>query len=262
MNRLNQHINIFIATHKVFRAPAAFNSQIYTPIQVGIKPNMGYLSENQLDNIAHKNTWFYELTALYFLWKNVKSEYAGLVHYRRFFASKFNQSKILDRSEMELILSIYDIILPKKFTMGNITVKDQYIKHHYLKDWDLTRKIIAEYQSDYLEAFDKISRQTSLFPYNMFISKKEISDEYCEWLFGILFNLESLIDISYYDQYQQRIFVFLAERLFNVWLWKNNDRFTHYCLPLQNSGSSQNNERIITQSTVYYKKGQKNIIRV
>ena len=46
-------------------------------------------------------------------------------------------------------------------------------------------------------------------------------EQYCEWLFHILLKLECQIDISNYDVYQKRVFGFLAERLFNVWLVKN-----------------------------------------
>ncbi len=61
-----------------------------------------------------------------------------------------------------------------------------------------------------------------LYLYNMFIMKKKDFDEYCKWLFDILFKLESQIDISNYDNYQSRIFGFLSERLFNVWIKKHN----------------------------------------
>lgn len=54
----------------------------------------------------------------------------------------------------------------------------------------------------------------------MFVMKKELFDEYCAWLFDILFELEKRIDISRYDAYQARVFGFLGERLFNVWLEK------------------------------------------
>ena len=56
----------------------------------------------------------------------------------------------------------------------------------------------------------------------MFVMKKSYFDEYCTWLFDILFTLEKRIDISSYDSYEARIFGFLSERLFNVWLERQN----------------------------------------
>ena len=52
--------------------------------------------------------------------------------------------------------------------------------------------------------------------------KREYFNNYMEWLFKILFELEKRIDISDYDNYQARIYGFLSERLFTVWLEKNN----------------------------------------
>ena len=59
-----------------------------------------------------------------------------------------------------------------------------------------------------------------LYIYNMFAMKKSLFDEYCAWLFDILFTLENRIDISDYDIYNARIFGFLSERLFNIWIEK------------------------------------------
>jgi HPr kinase/phosphorylase len=56
----------------------------------------------------------------------------------------------------------------------------------------------------------------------MFISNKKLFNEYYNWLFDILFELESRIDISEYDDYNKRIYGFLSERLFNVWLEYKN----------------------------------------
>lgn len=55
----------------------------------------------------------------------------------------------------------------------------------------------------------------------MFISKQNIVNEYCSFLFPILKKLENEIDYKHYDDYQKRVFGFLSERLFTTWLDKN-----------------------------------------
>ena len=62
--------------------------------------------------------------------------------------------------------------------------------------------------------------RTKLHILNMFVMKKQLFDEYCKWLFSILFELERRIDISGYNQYEARVFGFISERLLNVWLEK------------------------------------------
>ena len=54
----------------------------------------------------------------------------------------------------------------------------------------------------------------------MFIAKKELIDEYCEWLFDILFESEKTINktLETKDKYNKRVYGFLSERLFNVWI--------------------------------------------
>jgi len=53
---------------------------------------------------------------------------------------------------------------------------------------------------------------------NMVITSKTLYDEYCSWLFDILFEVEKRTNIENYDDYQKRVFGFLSERLFRTWL--------------------------------------------
>ena len=54
----------------------------------------------------------------------------------------------------------------------------------------------------------------------MLIARKEVFDDYCKWLFGILFELEREIKISE-DSYQARVFGFLSERMLGIYIEAN-----------------------------------------
>ena len=52
--------------------------------------------------------------------------------------------------------------------------------------------------------------------------KRELFDNYCTWLFSILFELQKNIDISDYDKQESRVFGYISEFLLDVWLDTNN----------------------------------------
>lgn len=56
----------------------------------------------------------------------------------------------------------------------------------------------------------------------MFICNKNLINDYCEWIFPIMFELEKQLDTSNYDDYRKRVYGFLTERLFNVWFTYKN----------------------------------------
>lgn len=223
-------IKILVATHKKYDMPS---ESIYLPIHVGRegKQELGYQGDNQGDNISLKNSNYCELTGLYWAWKNLNCEIIGLSHYRRYFTNKnklqifMNKENkmdlILNEDEIKAILNKVDIIVPKKRNYYIETIYSHYKNAHHIKDLDETRNIIEELCPDYVDSFDKVMEGKTLHLYNMFVMKKELFDEYCEWMFNILFELEKRVDISDYDVYQSRIFGFISERLFNVWILKN-----------------------------------------
>lgn len=219
-------IKILIATHKKYWMPS---DEVYMPIHVGRegKDNLGYVGDNTGENISIKNPNYCELTGLYWAWKNLDCEYIGLCHYRRYFAHKSKSSKLEDkkqaiftRDDYERLLQQYDVILPKKRNYFIETVRSQYEHAHNKRDLDEIEKIIKMQYPSYIEAFEKVMNSRKLHIYNMFVMNKALFDEYCIWLFDILFTLEKRIDITNYDKYNARVFGFLSERLFNIWLEK------------------------------------------
>ncbi len=222
-------IKILVATHKKYWMP---DDKVYVPLHVGRegKQDLGYIGDNTGDNISSKNANYCELTGLYWAWKNLDCEYIGLCHYRRYFGKigrwnkyvRSEKERILSREELEVLLEDSDIILPEKYSFNDSTVGKQYEQAHKWQDMLEVRKIISEMYPEYLKSFDDTMNSSEAHFLNMFVTKKVIFSEYCEWLFSILFELEKRIDISLYDSYQSRIYGFLSERLFNVWLRKAN----------------------------------------
>jgi hypothetical protein len=124
--------------------------------------------------------------------------------------------------DYENLLPKYDVILPKTRNYYIETVRSQYEHAHFKKDLDETEKIIAEKYPGYSDAFTKVMNQRKLHILNMFVMKKSLFDKYCTWLFDILFEPEKRTDLTSYDTYEARLFGFISERLFNVWLERQN----------------------------------------
>lgn len=206
----------------------------YQVLQVGPKNNMGvdYLRDDMSDNIAEKNPNYCELTGLYWIWKNGQektSDIVGLVHYRRYFTTRLEdflytyfdkKPRILSGEKVLKSLNRADIILPVKVKIMR-TVREYYGDAHWIEDLDILRDVIKELHPEYLAAYDQVMQAHSFYYANMMICSKEIFDEYAAWLFSLMDRLESKIDLNKYeDDYQRRIFGFLAERLLQVWVEK------------------------------------------
>ena len=58
----------------------------------------------------------------------------------------------------------------------------------------------------------------------MFVMKKKIFEDYCEFIFPILFELEKQIDFTGYDNYQKRQLSFLAERLTSLFIYSKKNQ--------------------------------------
>lgn len=224
-NRMKD-IKIIVATHKKYRMP---DDDMYIPVHVGAqgKELLGYIPDNTGENISNKNPYYCELTGLYWAWKNLDYEYLGMCHYRRYFSKSTHVNKkdifrnIYSKDDLNHILNEYDLIIPKKrnyYIESNYT---QYAHAHNKIDLDVTRDIINDLYPEYLNAFDESMKISKGHKFNMFIMKKELIDNYCIWLFSILFELEKRLDISNYSVNDQRVFGFASERLLDVWIQTN-----------------------------------------
>lgn len=206
--------------HKLFNESS---NKIYVPLQVGasLHDDLGYVKDNDGDNISDKNPFYSELTGFYWMWKNdVESNIKGLCHYRRFFLNE--KGNVLDANDIENILNRFDIITSGRAVYDEGTIYENYGEKHYTKDLDITGDVIKEKYPDYYNSFMNVMNGKETYFANMLIAPKKTVDAYAKWLFDILFEVEKRIDMTGYDDYNRRVFGFISERLLTVWIRKNN----------------------------------------
>lgn len=188
-------VQILVCAHK--QDEYIRNDGVYKAIQVGkaLHPelNLGFLNDNNGDNISEKNPKYCEWTALYWGWKNLKNvEYAGLTHYRRYFDINITENNI------DSIMKGYDILvteprisMPNNFqsVMDCISVDNAFIFV------DVILSLYPEYKKHIV---DYLLNSNEIIQCSMFLSKKSLYDEFCSFAFPILFEYERCIRNSNY----------------------------------------------------------------
>lgn len=238
-------INIYVSMHKdSYVAP----NKYLIPIQVGTalaeEEIPGVLHDNTGINISAKNKRYCELTAQYWAWKNVKdADYYGFWHYRRYFAFNLNletnswgnvhfdriSNKLLNElniteEAISKVVPNYDIVIPVVGTCneGNveekITVLEHWGKHLNVNDIVTAMQVISDKFPKYSKYFSQTLADTQAVFCNMFIMKKELFNEYCNFCFGVLEEVERRVDHSKYNVELYRTLGHIAERLVDVYV--------------------------------------------
>lgn len=220
---------MFVVTHKNCSFKLPLN---YSYFYVGKISNSAYLKDYVFRdnfskiNISDKNANYCELTALFSIVndKNLDFVNVGLSHYRRFFYNPFLslfKPNLISVRKLDKILKKFDIVIPYCDTLKK-SVFDYYSEKHYQEDLLEIKKILEEKFTDYILPFDDFMSGNKTSHFNMFYASKELITKYANWVFDILFELEKRINLNERDDYQKRVFGFLSERLFNIWILKNN----------------------------------------
>ncbi|AFJ46551.1 DUF4422 domain-containing protein [Shimwellia blattae] len=243
-------IKIYTCHHK----PSSFlSAATIHPLHVG-KANslndIGCPGDDTGDNISFKNPFYCELTAHYWVWKNEHlADYVGFMHYRRHlnFSPKQDypedvwgvvNSPVIDAayeakfglSDEVISESIrgYDLVVPRKWSVTSAGSKNNF--EHYEKgeflhigDYQAAIEVVTELYPDYASAIKTFNTAADGYYTNMFVMKKNMFTAYSEWLFSILSVLEHRISMNNYNAQEKRVIGHIAERLFNIYLIKQQE---------------------------------------
>lgn len=257
-------IKIAVACHKPSELP---HNPLYVPVQVGsaIAPRRmeGIAHDDEGENISAKNGSYCELTAQYWAWKNLDADYLGLCHYRRFltfsdgdfeftkrnqveagFLDSFNMDRfgLEDASEMSSVIEQYDCVVGLLEDVSGLSTpkgKQKTVYKHWaahdrdlinVNDLDQMIKIVDEFYPEYSDDLHLYLEDKWFLGYNCFVMKKDLFNKMCHFEFDVLSRLEALVDLSHYNQMRSRIFGFMAEILYSVFIFhieKNGAHVKH-----------------------------------
>lgn len=190
-----------------------------TPIQVGAdltQERICQILDNTGDHISHKNRQYCEITALYWIWKNDRSDYVGLGHYRRHFELSEEKIRRLTNSDIDVVLTIPIFDYP--------CVEAVYRRDHEGNDWEVMLKAIEGLTPEYMREAEELQSGRYYNAYNMFLMRREILEDYCEWLFPILSYCEAYCKEKR-DTYQNRYLGFLAEHLMAIYFLHHKNSY-------------------------------------
>ena len=176
-----------------------FKSEILTPIHLGravekATSKDGVISEKDLQwlhqncinddfegGISEYNRRVGFLTGTYWAWKNYDKlgnpEYFGSFGYRRLLNPEFLPN-----------LKNYDLILPKKKDFKIETIKDQFINYHGQELYDMAKKFAPE-------GFEEYCNGTAGYFDEIYVMRRDLFFEFCEWIFPLLFKYLTLPQI-------------------------------------------------------------------
>ena len=206
-------IKLFVVAHKPSMIP---QSEVLVPIHVGraasrYKEEMAdYMGDDTGKNISEKNPSYCEMTAHYWIWKNVKdTAYVGVCHYRRYFGIEISEENI------DGLMSGYDVIMVEpSYYMDS--VYSYFAKFIGAENMTILAEVMKRQCPEYFETLEKVCDGVKFYPFNMLLCKKELFDEYCEWMFSILESCEKVIKPASYTN-ARRALAYMAEMLTGVY---------------------------------------------
>ena len=196
-------LNIFYQPPKALEDLIKHNTNLYIPINSGnlavptkskFAKKYIHFEDEMKDNISHLNPKLNEMTSIYAYWKNLMkdADYVGHNHYRRLFRIEdLNDIAEYDVIDAKPIRMLFNMSYFTGSPIPNIVstdIKNGYAICHKIEDWNKMEELIKKTQ--YYVDFEDWSKQNSLTsPCNMFVMKKKIFEEYCEFIFPMLFEL-------------------------------------------------------------------------
>ena len=215
-------ISMYVVSHKKENKNYKDRQYIYVSDKTKDMPN----NDNTGDNIHDKNPSFCELTAIYWIWKNDnESKYISIEHYRRVFGfNLFNVKNYyaISKEKALKLLTKYDIVVSYN-VLHRQSIEFIYKDEVNPYDLKIVEDVIKNKYPEYLDDFNLAIKANYGYVCNMMIVNKEWFNDYCKWLFDILFDVDKKVNLNGRKGNQIRYAGYLGEILMNVYLFHHKE---------------------------------------
>ena len=187
-----------------------------TPLQAGAAltdTRVADVTDADGDNISEKNPYYNEMTGLYWLWKNTNLDYSGICHYRRQFESDVVW-KYLWEEKADVILPMPALVYPD--------LEGYYLNWGEKAYYEMMLQVVKEKYSEYYETALWCAKHPIFYPNNIFIAKRKILEDYCEFAFSVIDEVEECMK-NYEGIKQKRCW--LSEHVTTIYFMKHHEDY-------------------------------------
>lgn len=223
-------VKILVACHKPCKV---YHDEVYTPIHVGRSISAygdemaDMIGDDTGEHISEKNPFYSELTAQYWGWKNLKDvDYIGLCHYRRYF-----QTQVTTENVDKLLGSQYDVMLVRPIYARN-SVATRLRMATCNEDVYIFYKCLVKMYPEYKQMIEDFLKDNKVVPYNMFLMRKSLFDDFAQWQFSVLEEMEKYVKLPGYSRCR-RLYGYVSEVMLPIYCMKNGLRVRYDdCVPM------------------------------
>ncbi|WP_370782425.1 DUF4422 domain-containing protein [Allisonella histaminiformans] len=232
------------------------HNPLYVPVRCGAvfdtSSSSKYLGDNSGDNISDRRNSFCEFTVQYWAWKNVKADYYGLCHYRRYltFSKKEFRANaqeqvmegmldnhaiakydLLNEKRMRSIIEGCDAVVNEAADVNHIPTPLGF-QHSVYNHWaahdgmffdkrviPLLMETIHELKPQYYEDAVAYMHDKWHRGYNCYVMKKDLFDEMCSFQFPIMFAMEMKLSENGMSNQFGRTLGYLGEMMYGIFIY-------------------------------------------
>ena len=171
-----------MVAHKPCDIPS---NEVLVPIHVGratsqYKVDMAWMQGDDTgDNISCRNGSFCEMTAHYWIWKNVHdTEYVGVCHYRRFFGVDLTNSTIKD------FMADADVLMVEP-SWHIDSVYSYFAKYMGAENMTILSMVMKKRFPEYYKTLENICDGIKFHPFNMLFVRYMSNPHHIQMLGGL-----------------------------------------------------------------------------